>query len=269
MPLHTTNRLSNTPRYARLRGIHKRCCEPDLARLDRDRWIADRAVSWADLTPHLLRAREGDADALDIVMASTTKLALEVTAREIRRWKNGSYRVDPTVDDMLGAAYTGLTRAVELWRPVLGAWSTYATHWIRQAVIRELDRWWTVMLPVNLCLKGDGMAAAAARDLRSRRVLSLDRPLTSAHDTGRAFSDQLPGLTPDHAPEARSAQAVEGLLSGLAHRDRSLLEMRYGIGRPPLSIHEAARVLKTSPGRIRKREARILAALGADDEALS
>lgn len=40
-------------------------------------------------------------------------------------------------EDRVAAGYHGLIRAAELWEPEKGTFSTYAVHWIRQAMQRD------------------------------------------------------------------------------------------------------------------------------------
>lgn len=74
----------------------------------------------------VLLARGGDVAARNQVVEANLGLVRRYVFRR-RRFKRFE-------DDALQNGVIGLMRAIELWDPARGAFSTYATHWVRQAV---------------------------------------------------------------------------------------------------------------------------------------
>mmetsp|Transcript_43331 Transcript_43331/g.131831 ORF Transcript_43331/g.131831 Transcript_43331/m.131831 type:complete len:608 (-) Transcript_43331:605-2428(-) len=202
-----------------------------------------------------------------------------------------------TVQDLIQEGNLGLMEAAGRFEPERGfRFSTYASHWVRQRMLRSIaDYSRVIRLPAHvhsklgtlrrartdltkdlgrpptdselasrLDLPVDKVRLYAASD---RNVLSLEAPANGAShnldDRRRALGDLIASNSPTPEEDALSQSlrrdiraAVDGCLTD---RERDVLVLRFGLeDGAPRSVGDAARELGLSRDRVRTVEARAL-----------
>lgn len=200
------------------------------------------------------------------------------------------------LEDVAQFGMVGLIRAVEMFDPSRGfKFSTYATHWIRQAIDRGVmntDR--LVRLPVHMAekvrkalavgeaLRAEGRAASsqaiaermeASADeveywqLLAAGVVYLDTPLDTDGDTLGEVIDLRASL--DRGDEVFDPvlyvllqEELQQVLDSLSEREAGVIAMRFGLtDGEPKTLDEIGKVYGVTRERIRQIEKKTMARL--------
>ncbi len=226
------------------------------------------------------RVERGDLVAKDRMIEANLRLVVHL-AKGFRREEHGL-----TLEDLVQEGTVGLVRAVEKFDPGRELrFSTYATVWIRQSIARSIaNKGRVIRLPANVDQQLAALRRAEHRltlvegrdptprrlaeelgwdegrvvELRDhgRRAISLHEPVGADGELelGALLPD--PGLSPhEQATGALLAEEVRELLGHLHPRERSVIELRFGLGaREPATRKETARRLDLRRDDVRRLE---------------
>ena len=232
----------------------------------------------------------GDVRARRKLIESNLRLVVSIA----RRYSNRGL----SFLDLIQEGNLGLMKAVERYDWRLGhRFSTYATWWIRQSVTRALaDQGRTIRVPaqvvdtINRMTRVERQLAqklgrapdvhelAAAMELKPEKVEHLKRvsqePVSlavpvgdDATELGELIEDERmlkPG--DDMAVDQRSSRVAD-LIAQLPYRERTILELRYGLsGEQAHTLEEVGRRFGVTRERVRQIETRTLRRLAASGE---
>ena len=224
---------------------------------------------------------------MDLLVRSNIKLVSKIANQYV-----GATTSAIDIEDLFQAGVIGLLSAIERFDPAFdNEFSTYAVHWIRQSITREIcNSALRIRLPVhrweeirkvkyyeNLCIenlryldiewisKHSGMAIEKITQLQKIRntymtEISLDLAIGEDNET------TLGSMVVDEEMDVERKiiykdliNCVEKMLSHFDLRTRRILCMRFGLsGYKPMTLEEIGQEFNVTRERIRQIEARAL-----------
>jgi RNA polymerase primary sigma factor len=199
------------------------------------------------------RARAGDSRARERMISCNLRLVVSVAKRYIH--------CGLPLPDLIEEGNLGLIKAVEKFKPEMGyRFSTYATWWIRQSIVRALAKHTrTIRLPVNVAERVNrfarvlrGMVQKLGRNPTSpeiademslttdqiTHIIQMIQPLSSLEaEIGTKDGNSLKDVLEDRAVMSpieitdlkRRKENINLLLEILTEQERKIIQLRFGL----------------------------------------
>jgi RNA polymerase primary sigma factor len=229
------------------------------------------------------RVERGDLAAKQTLIEANLRLVVSIAKRYTGRGM--------LLLDLIQEGNLGLMRAVEKfdWRRGCRL-STYATWWIRQAIVRGItDQARTIRVPAHMVetinrligvrrqlaqeLERDPRDDEIARRMEvtparvaqilkfAERPVSLETPIGETDDAsiGDLIEDDERQRPQASLDAALQAEDVRRMVASLPERERAVLELRFGLtGREPMTLDEIGFEFGVTRERVRQVETRAL-----------
>jgi RNA polymerase primary sigma factor len=228
------------------------------------------------------RIEAGDMDAFNEMVECNLRLVANI-ARKCRRFAGSSL----TLADLIQEGSMGLIRAVKKFDYRKGyKFSTYASYWIRQAVMRSIaEQGRSIRLPVHMVesvSRADRARAnltqemqrpptkqelASHLELTEHKVqdildkmtepMSLDINVNEEEEAALVdFIEDCKSISPvDHASHLALREEIERAFGVLPRREAQVLSLRYGLdGSPARTLDEVGVQMHLTRERIRQIE---------------
>lgn len=254
-----------------------------------EQWAAACSLSMNELSDVVARGQEARTNLIRGNVGLVTMIA--------KRYYKGIGGPDAMLklDDLIQEGHMGIMEAAERFDPTKGfRFSTYATHWIRQRMLRSIaETSRTIRLPVhvqtmirNMNKKQKEMSDEIGRQPSmpelahelgmsldklhlyqhiSRNVLSLELPVDNHSNTEdkRTLGDRIACTTEPTPDEDAMSEDLRGevhaMLDALGHDERLVLTHRFGLGDGwPQTLRETAESMGVSIDIVRAVEAKAL-----------
>ena len=188
----------------------------------------------------ITKMREGDEKAKDLLVKNYLLYVVKIA----RKYMN----MGVDLADLISEGNVGLMNALEKYDSSKGVFSSYASFWIKQSIVRNCmlnNR--VVRLPENI----SNLMSSNRWEGINYSEISIDTPNEDGDSLSDTISDVTGNLAFSSEEELITRKKVEKILSSLQSRDAEIVKACYGIGKEkPLEVSEVAELFNLSTTRI-------------------